>query len=116
MNAQVKPVVDSGIGTLSFVADSDECFGQVRYAGITEAVRGVYTSTSILVEGKRFTLALMPSIRRTGEVAPALRGNLLDRTTGESVVTIGWAPTKGGKAYGLSIETPMAQRPTHLPF
>lgn len=103
-----------GLGTLSFVASSDECFGQIRTGGQLVAIKGSYSPVRVIAESERFVLTLSP-IARPASNGPRLRGQLLDRDSGEVLDVVAWAPTKGGKAYGLSAET-RAPTETHLPF
>jgi len=102
-----------GLGTLSFVAGTDECFGQLRIDGAFQTIRGSYTAARIVAENDRFTLSLAP-IGVPAVNGPRLRGMLLDRGTGESVDVVAFAP-KNGKAYGLSREERRVTE-THLPF
>ena len=102
-----------GLGTISFVATDSSTFGQLRMDGQVLAIKGVYSSVSVIAECEDFVLSLNP-VARPGN-GPRLRGKLVRKSTQEAWDISAWAPTKGGKAYGLSFDT-RAPVETHLPF
>jgi hypothetical protein len=115
-NVTALPRETPGLGTVSFVLDSDVAFGQLRTNDAVLALHGTYNATCVRLETREGHSLVLTPIARPAENGPKLRGTLLDTKTGETQTVVAWAPTKGGKAYGLSTESGIVKKKTYLPW
>lgn len=102
-----------GLGTVSFVMDSDECFGRITANDTTETVRGSYSGTLAVLKSRSF-LVTIERLATPSPKGPVARGQVVNTTTGESFAVAMWATSKS--AYGLTLEKPLAPQATHKPW
>lgn len=96
---------NNGFGTLGFNEDGT-AFGMLHNA----KAKGAWNSILVTVENEQHKLIMTP-IAQPVENGPRLKGQLIDKTTGEVHQVAGWAPKNDGAvAYGLSYDTFAANR------
>lgn len=102
-----------GLGTVSFVLDSTECFGRITANDTTETVRGSYSGVLAVLKSKSFQVTL-ERVATPSAKGPVARGLVVNTTTGETFAVAMWATSKS--AYGLTLEKPIAPQATHKPW
>lgn len=91
---------NNGFGTLGFNEDGT-AFGRIH--GVK--AKGGWSHTLVEIENEAHKLIMTP-IAQPVENGPRLKGQLIDKTTGEVHQVAGWAPKNDGAvAYGLSYDT-----------
>ena len=93
-----------GLGTVGFNEDNS-AFGTLRVDGEPITIKGHFSGAGAELSGGDFRLVLQPILNRVAN-GPALRGSLLNESTGEIRRVVAWAPkSDGAMAYGLSFES-----------